>query len=544
MSAEPAVPTSGRAAAWVVGAFAFLTVYFTGAFPPFANGNELSRYEMISAMAEDGTFAIDGAIARLGDHEDKSVSGGRFYSNKAPGLAFAAYPVYRLLRPVLPRPGPGTASPIFVLTRLLTVSLACLLALRRFAARLAEIAPPAAVALVTLAVALGTPFLFYARSFFSHAWTAALLFLAWDRLRRGEEANGSTRGARAAALAGLLAAWAAISEYTVAPLAAALALRAASGRSPRRFVAFAVAAAVPLALLGWYDRVCFGSPWTLSSAREALPEYAALAGAGLFGFRLPSPKIALAYCVDPARGVLLFSPFLLWSVVGAARWWRTGRSRGDWWMVVAGLGVFFVLLCGYPNWHGGWSLGSRYLLPGVFFAALPLAWALDGPSSRGLFLAATTLSVGTHVLLTASWPHFPIEMTWPAATGSLWFLEHGWVAPNLATLLDLPAWPSLLPPAAVAVFALAEATRAALPVRPAAAVALLLGAAPLSAFLLRPPQPPYLGRLWRAGVLGAYSGRDDARTELRATALEAITPREKRQAIQMWRWLGPRQREP
>ena len=540
MSVAREDPPPSRAVARVLGVFAFLAVYFTGVFPPWANPNELSRFQAVSAMADDGTFAIDGAIARLGDHEDKSVSGGHFYSNKAPGLAFAAYPVYRLLRLVLPAPGPGTSSPLFVLTRLLTVSLACLLALRRFAGRFAEVAPPAAVALVTLAVALGTPFLFYARSFFSHAWTAALLFLSWDRLRRGEEANGSTRGGRAAALAGFLAAWAAISEYTVVPLAAALAIRAAAGRSVRRCVAFGFAAAVPLVLLGAYDAVCFGAPWTLSSAREASPDYAALAGAGAFGFRAPSPRLALAYLADPARGVLLFCPFLIWSALGLARWWKAGSSRSDWWMVVAGLGVFFVCLCGYPNWHGGWSLGSRYLLPGLFFAALPLAWALDGALSRGLFLAATVFSVGTHFLLTAAWPHFPPEMPWPAATGALWFLARGWVAPNLATLLEVPGWPSLLPPAAATFFALAEATRAALPVKPATAVALLLGAAPLAALLLRPPDPPYFGRLWRAGVLGAFSGKDDARTELAATALEAVTPEEKRQAIQMWRWLGPR----
>ena len=37
--------------------------------------------------ASSGRFSIDGAIPAAGDHEDKSVSNGRFYSNKAPGLA-------------------------------------------------------------------------------------------------------------------------------------------------------------------------------------------------------------------------------------------------------------------------------------------------------------------------------------------------------------------------------------------------------------------------------------------------------------------------
>ena len=527
-----------RAVAAVLGVFTLLCLYFTGVFPPWANPNELSRFETVVAMAEWKTFSIDQAVTLLGDHEDKAESGGRLYSNKAPGLAFAAYPAYRALRIVFPMPGAGTSGALFVLMRLLTVSLACGIALRRFAVRLAEAGSGgAAVALVTLAVALGTPFLFYARSFFSHAWAAALLFLAWDALKRAESAPGG--GFTPAALAGLLAGWAAISEYTVAPVALALGLRVLAGRSPRRFAGFVLAAAAPLGLLLFYDAVCFGSPWTLSSAKEADPTYAALAGRGVFGFSLPSPRIALAYLLDPARGVLLFSPFLAWLPVGLARWWKSRRSRADWWFVVAAVAILFVSLCGYPNWHGGWSLGSRYLLPGLFFAALPIACALETPLSRGLFLAATVFSVASHALLTAAWVHFPREIPWPAATGSAWFLARGWVAPNLGSLLGAGPALSLLAPAALTVFAVWQTARAASPTRPSVAIAALIGIAPLAALMLRPPEVPYFGRLWRAGVLGAYSGRDDARRELGAVVLEASTPEEKRLALRMWRWLGP-----
>jgi len=527
------------AARTVVAVFAFLCIYFTGAFPPSANPNELSRFQSIFAMAENKTFSIDEAVARLGDHEDKSISGGRLYSNKAPGLAFAAYPVYRVLRLVLPPPEHGTEGALFFLMRLLTVSLPCVLALRRFRARLAEVAPAAAVGLVVLAVALGTPFLFYARSFFSHAWTAALLFLSWDRLRRAEERNGSGRGGRTALLAGLLAGWAAISEYSVAPLALALGIRAVATRSWRRVAGFALGTAVPLAVLAYYDAICFGSPWTLSSAREASPSFAALARSGVFGFRLPRARIAFEYLLDPARGILLFCPFFVWLVAGLAAWWRRGDARRDWWMVAGGLAFFFVCLCGYPNWHGGWSLGSRYLLPGLFFAALPLGRALEGAFSRSLFLAATTFAVAAHFLLTAAWPHLPPEMPWPEAAGSWWFLVRGWAAPTLAAFFDVEARIALALPAALTLVALVLTCRQASPVRPSAPVAVLVGLAPLAALLMRPPEPPYFARLWRAAVYGAYSGRDGARAELRSVILEAATPEERRLAIRMWRWLGP-----
>ena len=91
--ADASERTSRRAILLVLGVFAFLTVYFRGVFSPWANPNELSRFEQVIAMAEWNTFSIDRAIAALGDHEDKSVANGHYYSNKAPGLAFAAYPV-------------------------------------------------------------------------------------------------------------------------------------------------------------------------------------------------------------------------------------------------------------------------------------------------------------------------------------------------------------------------------------------------------------------------------------------------------------------
>ena len=64
-----------RAVGWTLAAFAAASVLFSGAFPPFANPNELSRYEAVVAAWDRGTFAIDEVIPILGDHEDKSVSG-------------------------------------------------------------------------------------------------------------------------------------------------------------------------------------------------------------------------------------------------------------------------------------------------------------------------------------------------------------------------------------------------------------------------------------------------------------------------------------
>ncbi|HLN58833.1 MAG TPA: hypothetical protein VK416_09745, partial [Thermoanaerobaculia bacterium] len=420
-----------------VAGFAVLSVYFTGFFPPFGNPNELSRLEAVYAFVEQGTFSIDRAIPVLGNHEDKAISAGRFYSNKAPGLTFAAIPVYRALRIFFPAPrSPWDA--VFVLVRILTVSLLYTLALARFVARLP---PGKGAGLLVFAVAFGTPLLFYGRSFFGHAWTAALLFLAWDLLRMGEERRPAS-GARLLALAaGLLAGWAAISEYDAAPLALLLALRAAARGSWKAFALVAAGAAIPLLLLLSYNATCFGSPWILSSAREAYPDFATMSGKGLFGFGLPSPRVAWDFLFHPARGLLLFSPFLLWVIPGFAAWWRSREDRADCVFALAAVAALFLILTAYPNWHGGWTLGDRYLLPALFFAGLAAARGLASATSRGLFAAAALFSAVNHFLLAASWPYFPLELRWPVATGSLWFLSRGWIAPNL---LSRAGWVSLL----------------------------------------------------------------------------------------------------
>jgi hypothetical protein len=512
----------------VLAAFALSTLFFTGTFPPFSNPNELSRLEAVYAAAELKTFRIDAAIPVLGDHEDKSVFDGHFYSNKAPGLALAALPVYRVLRLFLSAPKSANAA-IFYWLRLLTVSLVSLVALARFLRRLE---PFPTAALVGFSVAFGTPFLFYARSFFAHAWVASLLFLTWDLVRAAREGEGSRRVSPILAAAGFLAGWAAISEYTVAPLALLLAI---STRSGRRFAPFAAGAALPLVALFAYNAACFGSPFVLSSALEAHGAYSELARQGLFGFGWPSLTVAAEFLAHPARGLLLFSPFWIWAIPGFLAWRRGEGRRGDAILLLAIVAGFFVILTGYRNWHGGWSLGDRYLLPVLFLAGLGLPHALGTPLQRGLFAVAALFAVVAHLWMTASWVHFPLDLKWPPASASLWFLTRGWFARNLFSGLGGVA---LIVPASAAAVAGGLALRAAAPLQPPSAAALVASLLLFGASLASPPKLGYTARLWRAAIFGAYSGQDPQRRELERVVEEASTPLERRQAAGAWKLYG------
>ena len=524
-----------RASRAVVVGFALLTIFFTGAFPPFANPNELSRFETVYAIVEEGTFQIDGALKVLGDHEDKAVSGGHFYSNKAPGLALAAAPVYRLLRVVLPPPRGTAVEPLFFLLHVLTVGFVCAAAVARLPRRLPQHVAP----LVAAAVAFGTPLSYYARSFLSHAWSAALLFLAWDALRVAQHRTAHRRVGWLVFAGGLLAGWAWISEYTVLPIAAFLVLRAGAGRAWKRLALAAAGAAVPVALLLWYQAVCFGSPFTPSYAREAFPAYAELARRPFFGFGWPSPRVFFDYLVHPARGLLVFSPFLAWAAAGFVKWWRSREDRPDCAFALAATATFLALMSGYPNWHGGWSLGSRYLVPVLFPMALAAARALETPLSRGLFAAAAVFSVGNHCVLTLTWPHFPTNVPWPAGTASIWFLQRGWVAPNLGPGALAGKVLAVLLGCGVVAGAVTLAVRAGGPYAPRPLAAAALGLTPLVLLLVHPPELTYGARLWRAAIFGKFSGLDPTRQEIRRVAATAVTPSEKQRAEDAWRLFGP-----
>ena len=517
MNAEQAVATTDRALVLVLAAFTFVTVYVVNLFPRFRNPNEFSRYELVVSMAERHSFTIDAELASLGDHEDKAVFGGHFYSNKAPGLSFAALPCYELLRPFLGPARPGHFTAMFFGIRLATVSAAALAALILLGWRLRRsCADPRMAPLILFAVAFGTPFLVYARSFFSHAWTAALLYIAFELLDRERRPGW-------AALSGLLAGWAVLSEYPAALAAAVLGLLALR-RGGARAALFTAGALPAAALLAIYNRACFGGLLELSSRHEAFPQYTTLAHEKLFGFRLPSAGVALRYLFSASRGVLFQSPFFVLLPAAATSPALRGRAR------LASLGaaaVTFAAMCGYENWHGGWALGSRYLLPVLLLAAWPLAGVgeADGGTPAKVFFAVAAAYSAAYFFFSGLtfWclPHIP-------ALGvrfySGYWLSRGWAAPTLGGG-SLPAQlPVLLATAAAAASAFGAAFRDR-------GRALLLTAGGVLAFALffagPAPRADFGSRLTRAMILDGDSDVDPQRAELWRLEPEAKTPAER-----------------
>jgi len=477
-------------------------------WPGFLSPNEVSRLFAARAFVHSGSFAIDDELDRWGTIDDVSVHEGCHYSNKAPGLIWAAVPVVALAEALDPRVSLQMEQ---YLCRIVLVSSVALAAAWLLAGWTRRFGGDGDLALFILL--FGSVFAVYAGTFFSHAWSGSLLLAAaWLLLGPGRRFAG-----RGQVAAGFLIALAAVSEYPAAVIGAVLAVAAAWG-DWRRPLRLAAGGLVPLAGLALYNQACFGSALTLSSRMEALPRYQHLAAQTFFGFSLPQPIGLAGLLISPLLGLFFFFPVLLPALLSPVAAWRREHHRIA---VVLGAAVWLLplLMSAYHEWAGGASFGPRYLVLGLPFFVLGLTF-LEGRAIRwwmagALFPSALIALAGRLV------PPFAIDDVWTAST------IRGWILPALRRGL----WnrPPGLGVASSAVVAMAAVTliclaalllvvfvraRPALSLRQRAAVLLLTGA--LLALQLTAGNVTERQRAWFRYVTPAFTANLPARPTLPA----------------------------
>lgn len=456
----------------------FLTIFLSTVyiFPRWADWNQNSRLDLVLALVEQGTFRIDTFVENTGDY---AWVRGHYYSDKAPGLAFAAVPLYALLRPIL------VAPLVEPLTRVLARSLSFQATLNpagtgispwkvRFAIALVGLSavvvalPSAAIAfwlhgflrhrfgshpvtvLLPLAYGLATPAFAYANLFVAHQFVAALLTaafaLAWG-IRRGELGGGWRIPL------GFLLGYAVISEYPTALIGGAIALyglgRWGDGvpALARRALGLAIGGLPPLLLAAWHNAVVFGSPFQLGYAYSAL--WQEVHRQGFFSLRGPSLEALWGITFSPYRGLFFRSPFLLLGFLGIGRMLRDPGWRAEGGLVAWAVLSFLAFNASSVMWDGGFAVGPRYLLPMVPFLALAAGFAVP-PIARhrfgwvglGLLGAWSFAMVGLESLAGQQFPQhqrFPlVEYVMPR-----WLA--GDIARNWGLLLGLHGSASLIP---------------------------------------------------------------------------------------------------
>ncbi len=210
---------------------------------------------------------------------------------------------------------------------------------------------PAAV--VALAYALGTPaWSMSSQSLWQHGPNELFLAVGGLLLARG-------RGdARDAGLAGVAFAAAAACRPTSALFAAAAAAWLLA--TDRRALAAFVAGALPLAaLLAAYNWAYLGSPFRFGQGEAGEVALAKTGSAALW--RADAGTALAGLFLSPSRGVLVFSPFLLFAAPGIAAVFRDRTYAPLRPLVLGGLLVLAVDVAWF-DWWGGWSYGWRRLV--------------------------------------------------------------------------------------------------------------------------------------------------------------------------------------
>lgn len=453
----------------------FVLLFFTFAYfhqGGFANSN--ARFDLALSIAMAHRYDIDPLAFNT---IDRVRIGNHFYSEKAPGAAYASLPTALVASAFVDldalKHRPATAEWLLYLATAASAGLLSALAAVAFR-RLLALLNPARTArscwLVTSAVFLGTPLFVYSTVLFGHAIAAAWLVIgAWSGLRAARAPTGTFRHALGAALALGLAV---LTEYPAVLPAAAIALgTVAVARRPSRVLAGAPAALLPAGLLMLHQWAAYGSPLAIGYGKLGGTQFGTRMSRGLFGITLPDPAAAVQLLFGTYRGLFVYAPVLIAALLGFAFWPRPLRRRLAP-ALLAGAAALWLVIASYAYWQGGPAFGPRHLIPAIPLIGLGLAFWPDRPAWNRWLVGLAGVSVAVNLVGAATTPFVsefvpdPIVSVYPrlAAEGAMSInpvsfltpaaeVDARWAEParypraafNLGELAGLRGWASLLP---------------------------------------------------------------------------------------------------
>ena len=194
---------------------------------------------------------------------------------------------------------------------------------------------------VLVFAALASPLLCYSRDIWTEPWIAAI----WMALL-------SAKDGKAKFLLGFLGTLIKY-PFVVVPVAMGI-VQCLKGKYRSGFT-----------LLGSGLLAVFTVPLTVQWMFQDVTGHRAIFHSGVHaGFQL-SPGGAVGLLIDPASGLLIFFPILLW---GYPRVWQNPE---EWLSVVTFFGVHAL----YADWMGGTGFSSRYLVPMVPILMVAVRWS-------------------------------------------------------------------------------------------------------------------------------------------------------------------------
>ncbi len=426
-------------------------------FPDLKGGwNQDSRFGLTRAIVEGHRLYTDGYNRDAGD---RAVWKGHTYSDKSPGLALSAVPVWEATRVVLLLAHRDASDPHWVeaeryLATVVSVALpGALAAAVLFLIALKLGASVNGAGFAAVAWGLATPFWCYATLFWGHAAAAAYLVFALAAAVSLRELGSPRRDLLLGISVGVAAGFAVVTESPAAPPAVLLALLALAnarlhgGRRLLRVATGVAAGALPcLLVLLVYNTLAFDSPFRFGYSLAAEQDWP-LMHQGLLGVTYPKADVLQQLLVGSCRGLLPLAPVVGAAPLGLWLLWKHANARASV-LVMTAIAVYYVLLnASYADWQGGSTYGPRLLSAALPFLCLPLAilWTRSAPVFR--WLLAMLAFYGAFISLVAvSTLPMPPEIEDSPVEYLLWPLfRDGHLSRNLGMSTGLRGLASLIP---------------------------------------------------------------------------------------------------
>jgi len=218
--------------------------------------NQNSRFALVRSITSQHTLRIDAFASSTGD---RALYDGHYYCDKAPGLSLTAVPLVAVARAVLfvfgrdPDDPAGLAFLSYLATVLIVGLPTALAGVSLYSLVIKLGASPGGAFFAAIGFGLGTPTWALATIFIGHAFSAALLVLAFaSACRVGTDPGSSVHtDLSLGALIGSCAGWATVSEFPAAVPAVLIAsLALVNARQLRRNRALRVLGAMTATALG------------------------------------------------------------------------------------------------------------------------------------------------------------------------------------------------------------------------------------------------------------------------------------------------------
>lgn len=347
--------------------------------------NPMSRMASMAALCSENRFEINSYI-KEDPKFDWTVDwaktpDGRYFSNKSPGTALLGAPIFCIVDKLFfgkSETDPTLRSQIQYKARWIVSWLVALLL---------QILPMAAIVLwvqqkmkeqdaslraqrwVTLALLFGHTGAIYMNSLWGHGLSVVLCLLAW-----------LTMQSRHWITFGFMLGLALLNDYSVALLFPGFIWvvyqeTVHKDFDVRAWIKIALGALAPALFWILYHMKSFGGPLTLPNAFQN-PLFLDLKENhhAWFGIFLPyaSPEIILRLLFGPERGLLFTQPWVLVAMYLGIKHRKLLDARMHFFMW-SGFIMIFWMNASFGGWHGGNTIGPRYLSPILPFFALWIA---------------------------------------------------------------------------------------------------------------------------------------------------------------------------